>query len=375
MQQATGLRVANPFESARRTQQQVSWVALLVALLFHVGLLLVLPDELLLSDSVAVAMYDEPLEVEIVPMESILPDELKFVEANPEAPENEPDRKDQYSFRAQQAADEQLKAALLEAPNVDGEEDSQKIIQGAQSQAMPMAPGVYAPPAQLGEGGGTEGGLPGAAAPVRLPPAQPLPAPDFIQQQPLVEDGPGSRLEAVGVGKEIVEQPDSEAPIHLYQPQPTAQTAPDAVGEGNGGMPDVKPMPRARPTLSPDLVHGPLMRSEGGTNRRGSLAIDATFSEFGEYEQQFYTALQAGWYQEIDFFQPIDTSVRVVVGFRITADGVIHDVEVRHSTAGSIATLICQTALTKRSPFRPWTREMVQVFGEERVLQVVFHYR
>ena len=69
-----------------------------MALLFHVGILLVLPDELLLSDSAAVAMYDEPLEVEIVPMESILPDELKFVEANPEAPENEPDRKDQYSY-------------------------------------------------------------------------------------------------------------------------------------------------------------------------------------------------------------------------------------------------------------------------------------
>ena len=69
---------------------------------------------------------------------------------------------------------------------------------------MPMAPGVYAPPAQLGEGGGTEGGLPGPAAPVTLPPAQPLPAPDFIQQQPLVEDGPGSSMEAVGVGKEIV---------------------------------------------------------------------------------------------------------------------------------------------------------------------------
>ena len=56
MQQATGLRVTNPFESARRTQQQVSWVALLVALLFHVGILLVLPDELLLSDSAAVAV-------------------------------------------------------------------------------------------------------------------------------------------------------------------------------------------------------------------------------------------------------------------------------------------------------------------------------
>ena len=134
-------------------------------------------------------------------------------------------------------------------------------------------------------------------------------------------------------------------------------------------------MPRARPTLSPDLIHGPVMRSEGSASRRGTLAIDATFSEFGEYEQQFYAALQAGWYQEIEFFQPIDTSTRVVVSFRITADGLIHDVELLHSTASEIATLICQTALTKRSPFRPWTKEMVKVFGQERTLEVVFHYR
>ena len=116
-------------------------------------------------------------------------------------------------------------------------------------------------------------------------------------------------------------------------------------------------------------------KEEEKEGRRGALAIDATFSEFGEYQQQFYAALQSGWYQEIDFFEPIDTSTRVVVSFRITADGVIDCVEVLHTTASEIATLICQTALTKRSPFRPWTKEMVIVFGQERTLEVVFHYR
>jgi hypothetical protein len=373
IQAATALRAEHPFSEARREQRWATVTALLIALLLHVAGILLLPDVLLMSDAAA-DLNDKEMEVILVPPEPVVAEELKFVEANPEAPENEPDRKDQYSFRAQQAADETPQESQLDAPSVDGEEDSQKILQGAMEQVPALTPGVYVP-AQPGEGEGTDGGKAGAQAAAVVPPAEPLPAPAFIQQKPVTDDGPGSRLETPGVGEQVVEDPDPEAPIQVYKPQvqpmePQAQQT----GDGSGGA-EVKPVPRARPTLSPDLVHGPLMRSEGSASRRGSLAIDATFSEFGEYQQQFYAALQAGWYQEIEFFQPIDTSARVVVRFRITADGVIQDVEVLHSTAGEIATLICQTALTKRSPFRPWTEEMVQVFGHERVLQVVFHYR
>ena len=116
------------------------------------------------------------------------------------------------------------------------------------------------------------------------------------------------------------------------------------------------------------------MKSQGSANRRGAIAIDATFSEFGEYEQQFYAAVQIGWYQEIEFFQPIDTSTRVYVRFRMKADGSVDIVEAVKSTAGEIARVICVTAISKRSPFRPWTEEMVQVFGEERWMNVVFNY-
>lgn len=374
VQASTTVRVENPFKEARQEQWWSSGAALLIALLLHISVIVVLPDEFLMSSD-ALDAQDEPLEVVLLPPEAIPEEEMKFVEANPEAPENEPDRKDQYSFRAQQAADESLKEALLDAPEVDGEEDSQKIIQGAMEQPTPLTPGVYAPAVQPGEGEGAEGGKAGAQAAQMAPPAEPLPAPDFIQQKPVVEDGPGSSLETPGVGKEVVENPDPEAPINLYKPQPQTTQQQQEQGDGSGGAPDAKPVPRARPTLSPDLIHGPVMRSEGSASRRGALAIDATFSEFGEYQQQFYAALQAGWYQEIEFFQPIDTSTRVVVSFRITADGVIHDVEVLHTTASEIATLICQTALTKRSPFRPWTKEMVTVFGQERTQEVVFHYR
>ncbi|MFQ3241368.1 MAG: hypothetical protein ACI9A1_001242 [Lentimonas sp.] len=374
VQASTAIRVENPFIEARREQWWTSFAALFIALLVHLGAIVLLPDVLMISNASA-DINNEELEVILLPPEPIEKEELKFVEANPEAPENEPDRKDQYSFRAQQAADENPNKALLDAPSVDGEEDSQKIVQGAMEQVPPVTPGVYSPAVQAAEGEGTDGGKAGAPAAAMVPPAKPLPAPAFIQQDPVTEDGPGSRLETPGVGEEIVENPVPDAPINVYKPQPqTVEQQAQQEGDGSGGA-DVQPMPRARPTLSPDLIHGPLMRSEGSASRRGSLAIDATFSEFGEYQQQFFAALQAGWYQEIEFFQPIDTSTRVVVSFRITADGVIHDVEILHSSASEIASLICQTAITKRSPFRPWTQEMVQVFGQERVLQVVFHYR
>ncbi len=364
----------HPFDSYRHERRFTTICALLVAFLLHLGLFVVIPDQVL-SGPQAGGNEEAAMEVTLLPPEPLTADQLRFVEANPEAPENEPDRQDQYSFRSQQAASEKVSDHPLEAPEVDGEVDSQKIVQGALEPAEPLPPGVYTPSAQPGEDNGTDGGKPGAPAAEPVAPAQPLPMPAFLQQESVSEEGPGSRLEEPGLAQEVVPDPDPNAPIDVYRPQaqqaPVSQTQP---GEGNGGA-DAKPMPRARPRLDPELIRGPLMQSSGSTRLRGTLAIDATFSEFGEYQQQFYAALQAGWYQEIEFYQPIDTGATVQVRFTIKADGTVHDIEVVQTTASPIASIICENALVKRSPFRPWTKEMVQVFGQERTLYVAFHYR
>lgn len=364
----------HPFDAYRQERRWTTVCAILIALLLHLGVVWVLPEQILISHQGSEA--DEPFEVEMLLNEAPTPEELKFVEANPEAPENEPDRKDQYSYRSQQAASEQVSDVPIEAPEVDGDTDSQKIIQGSLTQSPPVEPGVYSPSVKQGEGEGTDGGKQGAAAQLPVQPAQPLPAPAFLEQEPIAEDGPGSRLETPGESLELAENPDPQAPIQVYRPQPQ-QTPVEQVqqGDGNGGAIEAKPMPRERPRLAPELIQGPLMDSRGSTRLRGALAIDATFSEFGEYQQQFYAALQTGWYQEIEFYQPIDTSTRVQVRFTIQSDGVVRDVKVVQTTASEIATIICENAIVKRSPYRPWTREMVQVFGSERTLYVSFHYK
>ena len=366
-------RFEHPFAADPRSRWSGSLWALLITLLVHVSVLLLLPPEWLRMQNLQQRADSAQLELALLAAQPPDPAQLRFVEANPQAPENVPDRSDHYSFRNQQAAAPSPSEGLLAAPQIDGEADSQKIVPGAQP-APPPTPGLYAPPAPPGSGDGADGGAAGARAAAAVPPAPPLPpAPAFIQQQPISATGPGSRLTAPGAAREDLAQADPDAPIQVYQPAAPAPLA--ERGDGAGGVEASRPKPRPRPRLAAELLQGPLMRSRGAVSRRGSLAIDATFSEFGEYQQQFYAALQAGWYQEIEFFQPIDTSTRVLVAFRIQADGSIHDIEVLHSTASEVATIICENALSKRSPFRPWTREMIEVFGTERTLRVVFHYR
>ncbi|MGB0743303.1 MAG: hypothetical protein ACPGSB_02150 [Opitutales bacterium] len=363
--------LTHPFDEFRGVGWRAVWLACVITLLVHLLVILALPDSFFPSDQGQAEQKNEAVIYEIALVE---PQEKRYVEANPEAPVNEPDRTEQYSFRAQQAADESPLSDPSNLPKVDGEEASQKIVQGQLQQTPPVPPGVYSPTAKPGEGEATDGGKLGSESKQSLVSVQPLPGPDFIRQEPVAEEGPGSSLDLLAKAQELLEQPDPDAPVNIYRP-PT-QVQPEAsTGDGAGGSVEARPMPRARPRLAPELITGPLLKSQSSASRRGELAIDATFSEFGEYEQQFYAAIQTGWYQEIEFFQPIDTASRVLVRFRIKADGTVDNAEAVQSTASKIATVICVTAITKRSPFRPWTEEMVEVFGKERWLKVVFHYR
>lgn len=361
--------------------QQFSTVlwALLIAALFHLGLYFFLPDRLLQSPSIT-ELDRQELQVTILPPQLIDPAELRFVEANPEAAENIPDVKNQYSFRNQQSASETLTEGRLNAPNVAGDSDSQKIIQGRMERSPPLAAGLYTVQAQPGASEGTEGGDPSdtvsTVSELSSTPTPPLPAPDFIQQKPILDVGPGSRLVEPGLAQEVFAEADALAAVEIYRRRPTEVVDVAARQRpANGGSAQAKPMPRARPRLPAELLTGPLMQSQGSARLRGTLAIDATFSEFGEYQQQFFAAIQAGWYQEIEFFQPIDTATRVVVQFTLQADGAVSDVSVLQSNASQIASVLCESAISKRSPFRVWSPDMVRVFGQSRTLTVAFHYR
>lgn len=347
-------------------------IAALLSFLLHLGGLCILPERIFKFEQPASAAQRAPLELTL-PSPQVNSPPQQYAEVNPDVVENKPDRADAYSFKDQQAAGESGINLDSKMPQINGELAAQKLLQNERLITEPVQQSELPTLMQLGTQLDTS--EVNAAADVLPPSAVLPPKPDFLKD-PNTHQSPGATSNEPASD---LHNADSLAPapkiIELYASDANSRPTGDKESEKHAVDSDNRPQPSIRPRLSPELLTGPQMQSDGGRVRRGTLAMDASFSEFGEYEQQFYSALQAGWYQEIDFFQPIDTATRVVIQFVLQADGVIRDIEILSSNASRIASLLCQNALSKRSPFRVWTREMVDTFGEERQMRVVFNYR
>lgn len=332
-----------------------SLFAVLFSLALHLVIIASLPDELLQRLPKVEAASNPPLKLELVQLQ---PDEMRFVEANPEAPENVPDRSKNYSYRNQQAAD--LNTSLIESsdkPFVDGVEQSQKIMKG------------QFPQEAVNEVSHELNSTQQATKERIITPVVPLKGidrPEFLL--------PKINAELADSGSAILDSVDQIAAgsldgnLQLYKPKEALEVAETTPTTSTNNA-------KFRPRLDPKLLPGPLMQSASSASRRGQIAIDSTFSEFGEYQQQFFAPVLGGWYQEIEFYQPIDVSARVLVSLTLHSDGRVSSVKALETSATEIATMICESAIAKRSPFRPWTKEMVEVFGKERTLTVLFIYQ
>ena len=334
-------------------------IAVILSFLLHLAGLYILPERLFKFEQPANSAQRAPLELTL-PSPQLHSPPQQYAEVNPDVVENKPDRADAYSFKDQQAAGESGIDPDSKMPQTSGELAGQKLLQNERPIQEPAQQSELPNLTQLAS---QEETFAAKAAEVLPSSAVLPPKPDFLKD-PNTQQSSG-----VTSNDPTNDAPNTEslapAPkiIELYAPDAHSRPTGDQGSEKQAVDSINRPQPSVRPRLAPELLTGPQMQSEGGRVRRGTLAMDASFSEFGEYEQQFYSALQAGWYQEIDFFQPIDTATRVVIQFVLQADGVIRDIEVLSSNASRLASLLCQNALSKRSPFRLWTREMVDTLG------------
>ena len=304
------------------------------------------------------------IELEILPQH--------YAEVNPEAVENQPDKSQFYSFRDQQAADTSLKDNNSTVPLIDGSEASSSKIVSAESvaEAPILSQGVY----QLEPNNN-------ASVKSNLGQAEPMPL-TYGDVSSISQINPFNAEENKDGVDVIAFKKKEELTYDVIGQKLIVPMTKDALSiTQQGAFEDAKiieknrPVPMARPKLSSEITSGPTMQSTASANKYGVIALDASFSEFGEYEQQFYSALQVGWYNEVAFYKPLDSGTQVSISFILKSDGSIDSVTVLSSTAGLIATTICESAITKRSPFRPWTQDMIQVFGKQKELKVRFYYR
>ena len=96
---------------------------------------------------------------------------------------------------------------------------------------------------------------------------------------------------------------------------------------------------------------------------------------FGAYDAALVNAVESRWNEllyERDYAS--DSRGRVVLQFKLHADGRISDMSVAENTAGEVLGLLCQKAILDPSPYAAWPTDMRRLAGEVRNIQFTFYY-
>ncbi len=346
-----------PIEDERWNPRSIL-AGLVGTLLFHLLFFYGIPNSYLdlgLKEPVEEA---EEFDIQLVDPEEEAEEEPepRFIETNRAAPENAPDETDNISGRDQQAANETAPAELSEdrTPAREGEDDVpfDKIISGD------LTPPELSPP----------------PAPVEEQPAEaeqtPPSAPQRQDPPPGFEE---DRSEEEGTGASIAESTEDPVPGPEKiegEDEPSEDTElPVFVSPLSGARPSPAPRPRL-----PRALPGPVRRQETGVSQTGAIAVDAKFSEYGQYLERMIEAVSQRWTALCNSRAYRENSTHVVIEFKVTREGLIRDIATIENTTQALGVLLAQSAIEQGQPYGPWSREMIDTLGEEQTVTFSFHY-
>ena len=214
-----------------------------------------------------------------------------------------------------------------------------------------------------------------AAQPVpeKMPTNSPLPKSDGTSEQLRIAKGKPRSID------QSEAQPISQPSISMAAPV----KAPPPPGPGKSAAqpsPTPAPVPVAanpdRPRASvPSGTYGLLLRRPVGVNRAGTIAVDARFSNYGDYTQRMLEAIQSSWWSIIERsrFESV-TRGNVIVRFRLHRDGTVTDARVLSTEVTRVMTLACKDAVMAPAPYDIWRADMVAMYGESDTVTINFIY-
>ena len=292
--------------------QRSAAIAVAVSLGLHLLLIWVLPDSFQ-----KVVAFVRPIEVLTAPVkidEARLPPKLRFIETNPLANQAVPKTTPFTSSRNQTAA-------------------------------QPV--------------------------PEKMPTNSPLPKSEGTSEQLRIAQGKPRSID------QSEAQPAAQASVSMAAP--VKATPPPGPGK-SAAQPSPAPVPVAanpdRPRASvPSGTYGLLLRRPVGVNRAGSIAVDARFSNYGDYTQRMLEAIQSSWWSIIERsrFEGLSRG-NVIVRFRLHRDGTVTDAQVLGTEVTRVMTLACKDAVMAPAPYDIWRADMVAMYGESDTVTINFIY-
>ena len=210
-----------------------------------------------------------------------------------------------------------------------------------------------------------------AAQPVpeKMPTNSPLPKSDGTSEQLRIAKGQPRSID------QSEAQPISQPSVSMAAP---VKAAPPPGPGKSAARPSPTPVAanpdRPRATV-PSGTYGLLLRRPVGVNRAGSIAVDARFSNYGDYTQRMLEAIQSSWWSIIERsrFEGVSRG-RVTVSFRLHRDGTVTDAKIHGSEVTRVMTLACKDAVMAPAPYDIWRADMVAMYGESDTVTINFHY-
>lgn len=287
---------------------------------------------------------------------------MRFVEVNPDAPENDPGQTDNFGARNQQAAQPEPGRDNSDRAKTTGEADqSTAVVTGSRQppvEAMPMA-------GTNGQSGA------GVTAVVIGNPNQPRAAEPLPGLEKIIGDNPeglGSNLGKVSAGK----AEDDKSREGRTEGDDSERQLLAVSGGGVPGTPG-RPTPRPRQRLQ-NVRPAVLANQPLSASNIGMPAVSSRLSEAGVWWDEFIGTVD-GQFQKLaaEMGARPPSRSHVVVRFTVNTKGEIRILDVEgEETAGRVATLTCLDSVRARAPYRPWTPEMINMFGEEE--EVIFSF-
>jgi hypothetical protein len=283
---------------------------------------------------------------------------MKFVETNPDAPDNVPDKTNNFAAQNQQVAQPKpTPAGTNDHPALTGQKDikSSQIVSGQLSKPVeqtPIPPTTETPPKE-------------SQVTTTRPEQNPLSG--FEQK---VGDDPSA------FGTNIAQQADRAK--NIPEKVDGVKDAPLIEG-ATAAQPQIdRNRPRPRPQIVKQAQVRPAIFEENkfGTANIGPLAIDAKWSNYGVYLQKMIDTVQIQWDKLLEnsrIYPPSGSTV--TVKFIMNSEGRITTVVKVDNQATEPAARACVNAITERSPYGPWTDDMKAMLGEQQEMTFSFYYQ
>lgn len=332
-------------------------IGIAATILIHLILFLLAPRLLETTSATALQFHKKPpvkqFKIQLMPRYQLRPPPKKFVETNPYANHNIPKNTNNIGAQNQTAAQEK--------PNPKGTSDraateGRKNFQSTQVVTGDLRDQMPSPPAPT---------APNHPAKTTKAPKQALnPLPGFQKTQGQNQNAYGMDIAPQMDQQKISDQRQKGA----AQPQDQAQADAD--------YPTIDPRhPQPRQTLSQRVRPAIFAENKVGTSNIGLSGVDARWDPWAEYLQRMVDAIQIEWYRVLDASHanpPVGTTVSIK--FRLDSRGRVAEILNVDNSSNEQGKDACLSALTNRSPYGEWTKEMIATLGDSQEMTFTFFY-